>query len=137
MPQALSRTRFQHVFLYPTGPPLHPSTEYSLISCSQLHIENNSLTRCANPIANKVANSSAKGLSFPLIRSPHHLQYRLHQPFTTPPFPAHPEISMPVDRRSEGLLRTSEGRPWALKLRTKRSRRMSLIARHPATMTTD
>ena len=63
------------------------------------------------------------------------LRYRLYQPFT-PHFPAIPEISMPINHRSEGLLMASECRQ-SRKGRTERSRGMSFIARHPATMTTD
>ena len=47
------------------------------------------------------------------------LQYRLHQLFTSPPLP-HPEISIPIDRRSEGLLMATECRR-ARKGRTERS----------------
>ena len=96
--------------------------------CSQLYIKKNSR---AAPITNKVTNSSAE-------RLPHHptiLQYRLLQPFTSPPFPSHPEISMPIDRRSECSLMASECHQARVE-RTERSQRVSFIARHPA-MTTD
>ena len=104
----------------------------SSLSCSLsvVTVRQENLTRCITSTTNKVLNSSAKR------RAPHQnlpraiLHYRLH--LSTDP--CHPEITIPMDRCSDGLLAMmANNRPQT---RTEQSQRMSFIARHP-TMTTN
>ena len=78
--QALAR--FPHVFFYPTGSPLHPSTESSSTSSSQLYIKKNSR---AAPITYKVTNRSAKRLPPHLNTPPVILQYLHHSTISRSP----------------------------------------------------
>jgi hypothetical protein len=106
--------------------PYHPSIKSSSIGRPQLYVKKNSH---AASITNKVSVSN--------ISANRRAPLQISPPYSSTAFasPSRPWISIPIDRRSEGLL-VAENRRQTFRKRTEASRRMSFVARHPA-MTTD